>query len=93
MLDLTLIPISAAAQGMAQADPNGPTALARALADGEDFELLLAMPLDEAQRLVADQPLSVPVTIVGSCINQPGLWQAGLEGELIPHDPLGYEHS
>lgn len=93
MLDLAAIPLSAVAQQLAQADPNGPTALARALADGEDFELLLAMPLAEAERLVAEQPLTTPLTIIGSCIDQPGLWQASLEGELVPHEPLGYEHS
>ena len=93
MLALATIPLATAAQSLTQADPNGPTALARALGDGEDFELLLAVPPDEAARMVSEQPLAVPLTIIGSFIDQLGLWQPSLEGELVPHDPLGYEHS
>jgi thiamine-monophosphate kinase len=92
MLNLEAITISVSAREMSHADPNGPTALARALGDGEDFELLLAMPPDEAQRLVADQPLAVPLTIIGACIDQLGIWQQSLEGELVPHEPLGFQH-
>jgi thiamine-monophosphate kinase len=92
MLDLQAIPISAAAQAMLHSDPSGPTPLARALGDGEDFELLLAVPPEEAARLVAEQPLEIQLTIIGSFIDQLGLWQPSLEGELVPHEPLGYRH-
>jgi thiamine-monophosphate kinase len=93
MLDLQMIPISPAAQATSVGDANPFAALARALGDGEDFELLLAVPAAIAQQMVADQPLAVPLTIIGSFIDKPGLWQPSLEGDLAPHDPLGYQHS
>lgn len=49
------IPISDAALQLANGDRQA--ALDRALDDGEDFELLFALPADEADRLVASQPL------------------------------------
>lgn len=63
----------------------------RALGDGEDFELLLSAPPDEAKRILAQQPLDVPITAIGKCLAQPELWIR--EGETrmpLPH--LGYEH-
>jgi thiamine-monophosphate kinase len=43
-----------------------PDALAAALGDGEDYELLLTLPQDQAGRLIADRPLGdVPVTRIG----------------------------
>jgi thiamine-monophosphate kinase len=49
------IPVSPAAFRLSQ--QTGRTPLEHALADGEDFELLLAVPPDEAQKLLALQPL------------------------------------
>ncbi|MHC4716710.1 MAG: thiamine-phosphate kinase [Planctomycetota bacterium] len=40
--------------------------LAAALFDGEDYELLFALPADGADRLIAEQPLDVPVTRIGT---------------------------
>lgn len=93
MLDLRAIPISRAAHAMAVGAANPLAALAHALGDGEDFELLLAVPAETAQQLLADQPLAVPVAMIGSFIDKPGLWQPSLEGDLVPHEPLGYEHT
>ena len=66
--------------------------LDHALADGEDFELLLAAPSHEAKRIVRDQPLDVPVTMIGEFVEQPGLWTKGQGGNLQILQPKGYEH-
>lgn len=48
---------------------NRPDALGAALSDGEDYELLFTLPQDQAERLIADQPLGdVPVTRIGTVI-------------------------
>jgi thiamine monophosphate kinase len=62
------------------------------LADGEDFELLFAAAPHEAQRIMRDQPLDVPLTIIGEFVEQPGLWTAGQGGNLQPLKPKGYQH-
>lgn len=71
-LDLDCLPISAAAVQLSQT--TGRDAREHALSDGEDFELLLTLPGKEAERLLADQPLDIPVTRVGVIIAEPGLW-------------------
>lgn len=87
-LDASNIPISPAARTMSD---NEDEALLRALGDGEDFELLLAVPPAEAQKMLAEQPLSVPLTAVGSCFAGDGRWlvQDGNRQEL---PRVGYEH-
>ncbi len=67
------------------------TPLDHALGDGEDFELLLAVPPAEAQRMCREQPLSVPLTTIGRFVPEPGLWQQDGDG-LRPLEPQGYEH-
>jgi thiamine-monophosphate kinase len=91
-LDLAAIPIDPAAHELAQTHPNGSTPLDHALGDGEDFELLLALPPDEAERLLREQPLAVPVTRIGRFISQPGLFAGHADGVAIPLVPRGYEH-
>jgi thiamine-monophosphate kinase len=88
-LELDKIPISPAAHQLAQAD--GRTPLEHALGDGEDFELLLAVSPEEAARLLADQPLAVPLRKVGQIIPEPGLYQQ-IGSDLQPLAPLGYRH-
>ena len=65
--------------------------LEHALRDGEDFELVLAVPAVETSRMLDEQPLDVPLTRIGRLIQQPGLWQAN-GGELLPLEPQGYQH-
>lgn len=89
-LDLDQVPIAAAAGVLA--DQDGVSALQHALADGEDFELILAVPPASAQRLLARQPLAVPLTRVGKFIERAGLWQRGIDGDRIPLAPQGYLH-
>lgn len=89
-LRLDQIPISADAVRLAACDRATP--LEHALGDGEDFELLLTAPPEVAERIVREQPLGVPVTIIGECVAQAGLWNTGNQDQLLPLDASGYRH-
>jgi thiamine-monophosphate kinase len=70
------------------------SALDHALSDGEDFELIFAVPPADAARLIADQPLSgVPLTDIGEFVAEMGLWQRDATGNTIPLEPRGWEHA
>jgi thiamine-monophosphate kinase len=85
------VPISAAAVELAKSDSALP--LEHALSDGEDFELILAVPLDFAERMLADQPLEgVPLTDIGEFVADRGLWQDNPDGSRQPCAPRGYQH-
>jgi thiamine-monophosphate kinase len=90
-LELDVMPISADAERLAQT--SGRTPLAHALGDGEDFELLLTAPPDAAAAMAREQPLDVPITLIGQVVDQPGLWslRAGGSG-LAPLEPTGFQH-
>jgi thiamine-monophosphate kinase len=92
VLDLKKIPIAVDAQRLAEQLGDGSTALDHALSDGEDFELLLAVPPEEARRIVADQPFDVPITEIGEMTADMGLWQCGKTGAKLPLRPRGWEH-
>lgn len=67
--------------------------LQAALNDGEDYELLLALPADEARRLEAAQPLdSVRLVRIGECTAQTDILLLD-EGTPRPLAPGGWEHS
>ncbi|MBL9163569.1 MAG: thiamine-phosphate kinase [Planctomycetaceae bacterium] len=89
-LRLDQIPISADALRLAACDRATP--LEHALGDGEDFELLLTASPKVAEQIVREQPIGVPVTIIGECVTQAGLWQIGAECRLKPLDASGYRH-
>lgn len=84
------IPVAKAAQELANKD--GTSELDHALADGEDFELILAVPHELATDLVAQQPLDVPLSLIGRFIEEPGLFTARGDGKREPLVPRGYEH-
>ena len=88
-IDLASVPISEAANRMA-AEDNGGSPLDRALGDGEDFELLLALPPSDAAELIAAQPLTTKLTKIGSFVESPGLWQG--TDAYRPLAITGYEH-
>ncbi len=90
-LILESIPIHPDAYRLAERLADGSTPLDHALADGEDFELILAVPPEDAERLVGQQPLGVPVTDIGRFVERPGLWQRG-PGGVTPLRARGYEH-
>jgi thiamine-monophosphate kinase len=92
-IDLQHVPVSPAARQLAAESPDGPTALDRALGDGEDFELIITLPAGEAERLVREQPLNVRMTRIGRCVEQPGLWQRDPAGARRPLPVTGWEHT
>ncbi|RMG04927.1 MAG: thiamine-monophosphate kinase [Planctomycetota bacterium] len=84
------IPVSADAERLARQD--GRSAVEHALGDGEDFELLFTMPPAEADRLIAEPPFDVPVTVIGECVPEQGVWLAYEDRRVPMPDHLGYEH-
>ncbi len=93
IVDVDRVPIHDDARRLARERKDGRTPLEHALGDGEDFELLLAVPPDEALRMVAEQPLGVPLTDIGEYTAQPGLWQREAGGPVRPLTPSGWEHT
>lgn len=92
VLQLDAVPIAEAARELAAERNDGSTPLDHALGDGEDFELILAVPADEAERMLAEQPLGVPLTDIGEFVAEPGLWQREGLGPRRPLAPMGWEH-
>ncbi|MGA2065752.1 MAG: thiamine-phosphate kinase [Thermoguttaceae bacterium] len=86
------VPVSPAAGELAARLADGSTAWDHALGDGEDFELVLAVPPQEAERMLAQQPLGVPLTAIGQFVPEPGLWQRRGDGPRQPLAPSGWEH-
>ena len=95
VLDLASIPIHADARRMVTRPGDTASPLEHALADGEDFELLLALPLDEARRFVAEAPtlLGVPFTVIGEVVAGAGLMARAADGTTRPLTPQGYVHA
>jgi len=93
VLETSAVPISADAYRLAEERADGSTALDHALGDGEDFELVLAVSASEAERMLADQPLSIPLTPIGHFISEPGLWHIDAAGNRRPLAAQGYEHA
>jgi thiamine-monophosphate kinase len=99
VIDIERVPISAAAHTSSahssgrKGGVDSATPLGRALGDGEDFELILALPPTEASRVVADQPLAaVKLTDIGEFVGKPGLWQRDAKGTVTKLEPRGWEH-
>jgi len=85
------VPISEAAYRIVKQEKSKQKPLDRALYDGEDFELILAVPPAEAQRMLKDQPLSVKLTDIGEFVPEKGLWlEKGKKRTAL--QPKGYEH-
>jgi thiamine-monophosphate kinase len=91
-IELSRVPVAAAARAFADKQNDGRTALDHALSDGEDFELILAVPPEQAEELLRSQPLEVPLTKIGTFVAEPGLWSQQADGTRVPLVPRGYEH-
>ena len=76
------VPISAAAGQLAAQRADGSTPLDHALGDGEDFELILAVPPEQSRRMLAEQPLDVPLSCIGEFVERAG----SLAAERRPTD-------
>jgi thiamine-monophosphate kinase len=95
------IPIHADVFAQLGLKPSGLTAderekaLQTALTDGEDYELLFALPAEQAERLLRDQPLDIPVTRIGTVVlvKRPDLVLVDVSGRRRPLPAGGWEHS
>ena len=92
ILEASEIPVSEAARKIAAAGDSSKSALDHALADGEDFELLLAVPPEAGEQIVAAQPLGVPLRRVGELAAEPGLRLRRETGPMETLEPRGFEH-
>ena len=92
MIDTGAVPLADDASRLAERLADGSTPLDHALSDGEDFELILAVPVEEAKRIVAEQPVAVPIADIGEFVAEPGLWQIDRSGVRRPLLPRGWEH-
>jgi thiamine-monophosphate kinase len=91
-LQLDRIPLSPAAHELVKQRADGKTALEHALSDGEDFELILAVPPAAAEQMLREQPLDVPLTVIGEFIAGAGLIAVDASGIERPLEPRGFEH-
>jgi thiamine-monophosphate kinase len=89
-ISLADVPISEDAERLAKSSGRSP--LDHALGDGEDFELLLTASPETAEQILREQPLSVPITRIGTCVEKARLWQINGDGELKELPPTGYQH-
>ena len=89
---LDQVPISEAAKMLAQERSDGVTPLEHALGDGEDFQLILAVDSEDAERFFSQHPQwKEGLTSIGRFSGVQGLWS--VEGsELRPLTPRGWEH-
>jgi thiamine-monophosphate kinase len=90
VLDAGAIPIHRDAAEMAGRD--GRPAVEHALADGEDFELCLAVSPEDAARLLADPPGGVTLARVGVVTSDPGLRLRLDDGSVVPCPFRGFDH-
>jgi thiamine-monophosphate kinase len=81
------IPMTEVAKQMA----DGRSPLEHALGDGEDFELVFAVPSADGRRLVDRQPVpGITLAVIGECVAE-GLWLER-DGGRAPLEPRGYVH-
>ncbi len=85
---LDRVPISDAAHTRSQ--DSGKEALEHAIGDGEDFELLLAVPQEHLSRMPKEID-GVPLTVVGEFVSRTGLWSKEKKG-VQQLSPRGYVH-
>lgn len=94
-----LVPIHGDVFSQLGLDPSDPAAkssekaLCAALSDGEDYELLFALPADRADRLLHDQPLDVPVTRIGRVVEGADVVFVDPAGRRTPLPAGGWEHA
>jgi thiamine-monophosphate kinase len=91
-IQLDRIPVAPAAIALAKQRNDGRLPLEHALGDGEDFELILAMPAKTLDELRRQRPLTCELTCVGEFVSQRGLWQLDSQGVRRPLEPRGFLH-
>lgn len=90
VLEIRAIPIHPDAR--LQSDRDGRSPLDHALGDGEDFELCFTVGPEEAERLVASPPGSIPLHRIGMIDAGPGLRLRGADGLITPCLARGFDH-
>ncbi len=90
VVDLQHIPVHPDA--VRQSSQDGLSPLDHALSDGEDFELLLAMPAADAQGLVINPPAGLRPIVIGEVVAGNGLVARDQTGLLRPLEPKGWLH-
>jgi thiamine-monophosphate kinase len=100
IIDIESVPIHADAVSLSDLKCNSSlTPIQHALQDGEDFELLLAIPPDDAHAFVGGDPQKlVPQTtmqprIVGAVTEKIELLGRTADGQTQPLEPKGFEHA
>ncbi len=93
LVQLAAIPIHEDAILMSRQPGDTRSPLDHALADGEDFELLLAMPPDDARALVATPPAGLRPAIIGEVCAAPGLVSVAADGTRGVLEPRGFQHA
>ena len=68
-------------------------AVRAALGDGEDYELLFALPADEAAALMDNPPIEVAVTRIGSIVQGRDVTLVSGDGRREALEPEGWEHA
>ncbi len=92
ILRATDIPIHDDAMTLSQQSGDDRSPLEHALSDGEDFELLLTLPAQDAKELVADPPAGLHPTIIGEVIAAQGVFLEDATGTQQPLFPKGFVH-
>jgi thiamine-monophosphate kinase len=89
-IDAGTIPVSAAARRLSRMDGKSP--LRHAVADGEDFELLLTMPEPRLRRALEEWPFAAPLTVIGRVRRGKGAVLVRETGRRERIDAEGYQH-
>jgi len=93
VIEESRIPIAQAAEELSEQRDDGVLAVEHALSDGEDFELILAVPPKNAEQMLVDQPLNgVTLTDIGEFIAEQHLFQREASGAKRLLEPRGYQH-
>jgi thiamine-monophosphate kinase len=92
VVNIGAVPVADDARRLADQRADGLTPLDHALSDGEDFELILAVPPQEADRMLREQSPAMPLTDIGEFTAESGLWQIAQDGVWRPLTPRGWQH-
>ncbi|NOZ21042.1 MAG: thiamine-monophosphate kinase [Planctomycetes bacterium] len=90
VIDAESIPVSQDARKLARESGRPP--VEHALSDGEDYELLFTVSPEDAEQLIAEQPLAVSLTRIGETTSEKGLAIRQKDGSVEPLAPKGWEH-
>jgi thiamine-monophosphate kinase len=91
-LHASKIPLADAAHELAARASDGRAALDHGLGDGEDFELILAVPPESAGEMIARQELACGLSEIGGFVPERGLWLVDESGTRRPLVPQGFMH-